>query len=333
MTVDLTTTYMGLHLSSPVVASASPLTGRLDTLRQLESAGAAAVVLPSLFEEQIEHDANQYTRLIESTAGGFAESADGFFPGLDDYNTGPHDYLRLVTEARNALNIPVIGSLNGATLGGWTRYAKRIEDAGAAALELNVYFIANDPNVTATEVEDRYIDLIERVRGAISIPLAVKVGPFFSSFANMAQRISSAGADALVLFNRFYQPDIDPDELVVAPNLTLSRSDDLRLPLRWIAALFGRIEAQLAATSGVHSGIDAVKLVMAGADVTMTTAALLRHGPRFVKEIRDGLATWMVEHEYSSVEQMRGSMSQINAPDPSAFERHNYMKALTTYAS
>ena len=332
MTVDLSTTYLGMHLEHPVVASASPLTGQPDSLRVLEAAGAAAVVLPSLFEEQIEHEAAQYARLLEATSGGFAESAEGYFPSLDDYNTGPDDYLSLVTEARNVLSVPVIGSLNGATPGGWTRYASRIEDAGAHGLELNVYFVAADPSEPAGVVENRYVELVEAVKAAISIPLAVKVGPFFSSFAHMAQRLAAAGADALVLFNRFYQPDIDPDELSVEPNLNLSDSADLRLPLRWIATLFGRIDAQLAATSGVHCGVDAVKLVMAGADVTMTTASLLRHGPNHLTTIVDELGDWMAEHEYESIDQMRGSMSQINAPDPSAFERHNYMKALTTYS-
>ncbi len=331
MTVDLSTTYLGLELAHPIVPSASPITGSLDSLRVLQDAGAPAVVLPSLFEEQIEHESTQLADLFEMTAGGFAESAEGYFPELNDYNTGPGDYVGLISVAKRTLEIPVIASLNGTTLGGWTRYATTIEEAGADALELNIYLVAGNPHVTGEMVEEQYLELVAGVKEAISIPLAVKVGPYFSSFGNMATRLVSAGADALVLFNRFYQPDIDPDELEVEPNLELSTSSDLRLPLRWIAMLYGRVDTQFAATSGVHTARDAVKLLMAGADVTMTTAALLQRGPLYLQGLVSDLTEWLEENEYSSVQQLRGSMSQINAPYPSAFERQNYMKALTTY--
>ena len=331
MTVDLSTSYLGLALAHPIVPSASPITGSIDTLRTLEDAGAPAVVLPSLFEEQIEHESTQLADLFEMTSGGFAESADGYFPELNDYNTGPGEYLGLVSVAKRTLEIPVIASLNGTTLGGWTRYATRIEEAGADALELNIYLIAANPHVSGGAIEEQYLELVGGVKQAISIPLAVKVGPYFSSFANMATKLADAGADALVLFNRFYQPDIDPDDLSVEPNLELSTSSDLRLPLRWIAMLYGRIDTQLAATSGVHTARDALKLLMAGADVTMTTAALLRNGPLYLRDMVAELEAWLEENEYSSVRQLQGSMSQINAPYPAAFERQNYMKALTTY--
>ena len=332
MPVDLTTSYLGLTLAHPIVPSASPLTGDLYTLRSLEEAGAPAVVLPSLFEEQIVYESAQLADLIETTGGGFGEATEGYFPELDDYNTGPESYLQLVERASVSLDIPVIASLNGASTGGWTRYARLIEDAGARALELNVYVIASDPALTTDAIERQYLELVQAVRQAISIPLAVKVGPFFSAFGNMAGRLVEAGADALVLFNRFYQPDLDIEDLTVAPNLVLSSSDDIRLPLRWIAMLYGRIMTQFAGTSGVHSADDVVKLLMVGADVTMTTAALLKKGPGHLAELVSGLRTWMDEHDYASVDQMRGSMSQVAAPDPAAFERANYMKSLVTYA-
>ncbi len=332
MTPDLRTTYLGLELAHPIVPSASPLTGSVESLRRLEAAGAPAVVLPSLFEEQIVHESTQLVDLVEMTQGGFGEATEGYFPELDDYNTGPEAYLRLVEESSRALAIPVIGSLNGVSAGGWVRYARLIEDAGASALELNIYSIAASVTMTAELVEQQYLDLVAAVRDAIDLPLAVKVGPYFSAFGHMAAQLADAGADALVLFNRFYQPDLDPAEPAVVPDLELSTSADLRLPLRWIAMLHRRVDAEFAATSGVHTALDVVKLLMVGADVTMTTASLLRHGPEHLTTLVDGLVAWLAEHEYDSVAQLRGSMSQATAPYPALFERANYMKSLVTYA-
>ncbi len=332
MTVDLRTGYLGMELAHPLVPSASPLTGEVDSLRRLEEAGAAAVVLPSLFEEQIEHEEMQAFQLAEYASEGFAEAPGGFFPALDDYNTGPGAYLRLVEDAKAALSIPVIGSINGTTAGGWVRYARLIQEAGADALELNIYLIAADPAVSGEEVERRYLELVGEVRSAVSVPLAVKVGPFFSSMANMARRLVDAGADGLVLFNRFYQPDVDLEELEVKPNLVLSTSDELRLPLRWMAILHGRVDASLAATTGVHRTVDVVKLLLTGADVTMLASGLLRHGPGLLGRIREELRSWMEEREYESVAQLKGSLSQQASPDPAAFERANYMRTLVTFA-
>lgn len=333
MTADLTTRYLGFELAHPVVPSASPLTGTLDSLRELEAVGAPAVVLPSLFEEQIIHEAAEVSHLVESLAGVFVESQSGYLPDLQTYDTGPGSYLQLIESAKSHLTIPVIASLNGSTRGGWTRYARSIEDAGADALELNIYVVAADPSYDAARIESDYLDLVRSVSEEIDIPLAVKVGPYFSAFANMAGRLVEAGADALVLFNRFYQPDVDLEDMTVTPNLELSTSRDLRLPLRWIAILYGQIDAQLAATSGVHSEIDVAKLLLAGADVTMTTASLLRHGPSHLTEIVANLERWLDDNGYSSLLQLRGSLSQGNAPDPMAFERHNYMKTLQTFGA
>jgi dihydroorotate dehydrogenase (fumarate) len=329
---DLRTTYLGLDLRSPLVASAGPLTGDLDSLRRLQDAGTAAVVLPSLFEEQITHDEFEVERVLSTGTESFAEALD-YFPDLDDYNTGPESYLGLVEEAKRVLEIPVIASLNGVSSGGWTDYARLLQSAGADAIELNVYFVATDPAVTAPEVEERYIDLVASVRKTIRIPLAVKIGPFFSSMANMAVRLVDAGADGLVLFNRFYQPDIDLETMYVAPSLALSSSHELRLPLRWIAILHGVVEASLAATTGVHTSKEVAKVLLAGADVAMMTSALLRAGPEHVADVEAGLVAWMAEKEYESVSQLRGSMSQRSVPDPAAFERANYMKVLTTFTS
>ncbi len=331
MSADLTTRYLGFELAHPIIPSASPLTGSLGTLHKLEEAGAPAVVLPSLFEEQIVHEAAELAHLVESLAGSFVESPAGYFPELDTYNTGPDAYLRLVEDAKRELRIPIIGSLNGSTRGGWVHYARLIEDAGADALELNIYVVAANPMFSASDMETQYLELIEAVKEKIKIPLAVKVSPYFSAFANMAKQMVDAGADSLVMFNRFYQPDFDIEEMGVTPNLELSTPHDLRLPLRWIAILFGRIKTQFAATSGVHSAEDVVKLLLAGADVTMTTASLLKYGPGHMTDLVCDLERWLDENEYSSVSQLRGSLSQVNAPDPTAFERHNYMKALTTF--
>jgi len=330
MTPRLETTYLGLPLRSPLVVSASPLGRDVERLIRLEEAGAAACVLPSLFEEQIEHDSFQLHSALEQGTESYPEALT-YLPEMLAYNTGPERYLDLIGRARTALSIPVIASLNGSSPGGWTRYASQLQEAGASAIELNVYFLATDPDETAETVERRYLDIVAAVRAAVTIPLAVKVAPFFSAMANMARRLVDAGADGLVLFNRFYQPDIDLERLEVVPNVVLSSSADLRLPLRWIAILKGRVEASLAATTGVHDQFDVVKLLLAGADVTMMASALLRHGSGRMREIHDGLVEWLDVHEYESVEQMKGSMSQLGVPDPESFERANYMETLASY--
>jgi dihydroorotate dehydrogenase (fumarate) len=332
MSVSLRTKYLGLDLKNPLVPSSGPVTGRIETLIKLEEAGAAAVVLPSLFEEQITREEVEIALLYDFQNEGFAE-AQTYLPEMDNYHTGPESYLRLVRQAKQSLTIPIIGSLNGTSNGGWVHYGKMIEDAGADALELNIYYLATDPDMTALQVENQYLELVSGVRGAVSIPLAVKIGPFFSSMANMARRLFSAGADGLVLFNRFLQPDIDLESLSVEPRLVLSSSDELRLPLRWIAILRSYFDQSLAATSGVHSSEDVIKLLLAGADVAMATSALLKNGPGLVSEILVGLRTWMEDKEYVSVAQMKGSMSQRNSPDPAAFERANYVKTIQSYTS
>jgi len=329
---DLRTRYLGLELANPVVPSASTLSSRIDTLKRLQDAGAAAVVMQSLFEEQIEHEEIEIDRMLEAGAHSFPEAIT-YVPELEDYNIGPDAYLRHLEQTKEELEIPVIGSLNGASKGGWVRHAKLIRDAGADALELNIYYVAADPNLTSAEVEQRYIDLVAAVRSSVEIPLAVKVGPFFSSMANMARRLVEAGADGLVLFNRFLQPDIDLETLGVDPTLHLSTSEELRLPLRWIAILRGRVDASLAATTGVHTWEDAMKLILAGADVTMMASALFKHGPEHVGTVVDGIRTWLDEHECASVEQAKGSVSQAACPDPVAFERSNYMRALVNFTS
>lgn len=331
MTADLSTRYMGLDLAHPVLPSASPLTGDIDHIHALVEAGASALVLPSLFEEQIEHDEMALNSVIERGAEGFAEIPEGFFPDLDDYNTGPEEYLELITRAKEETSVPVIASLNGMSLSGWTRYAEVIEDRGADALELNIYRIASDMGRSSAEVEQEYLDLVETVKKSIEIPLAIKVGPYFSSMADMARRFDDAGVDALVIFNRFYQPDIDLQTLGVKPNLILSDPAELRLVLRWLAILHGRVDCDLAATSGIHEAEEAVKAILAGASVTMMASALLRHGAARLGEVRDGLAAWLTENEYESVSQARGSLSYQSVPDPEVFERTGYMKTLTSY--
>jgi len=332
MSADLRTRYLGLELANPVVSSASTLSSRIDNLVRLQDAGASAVVFQSLFEEQIEHEEMALHRVLEYGTESFAE-ATTYLPEMEEYNTGPDEYLRHLEASKRELAIPVIGSLNGASEGGWVRYAKLIEDAGADALELNVYYIAADPDETGEQVEQRYLDLVAEVRSSVKIPLAVKIGPFFSSVANMARRLVEAGADGLVLFNRFLQPDIDLETLAVDPTLHLSTSEELRLPLRWIGILRGRVDASLAATSGVHTAEDAVKLILAGADVTMMASALFIHGPEHVSTIVRGIATWLDEHEYESLEQAKGSVAQVNVADPAAFARSNYMQMLVNFTS
>ena len=330
MTLDLTTTYLGLHLKNPLMASASPLSKKVDTLRRLEDAGAAAVVMYSLFEEQLTHESQELHHYLERGTNSFAESLD-YFPELDTYNMGPELYLEHLHNVKRALDIPVIGSLNGISPGGWIDYAQRMEQAGADALELNIYSLPTDPDVSSTALEDIYVQLVRDVRATIKLPIALKLSPFFTSLPHVAKRFVEAGANGLVLFNRFYQPDFDLEELEVIPNLELSTSHELRLPLRWIAILYGRIAADFALTSGVHTAQDVLKAMMAGANVAMMTSTLLTNGIGRLMHILNDLQEWMEEHEYASIRQMRGSMSQQAVADPGAFERANYMKALSSF--
>ena len=331
MSVDLRTSFLGLELAHPIVPSASPTTGKLDNLKRLETAGASSVVLPSLFEEQIVHEESEIQRLAEFAAESFAEATFGYFPEMTDYNTGPGPYLKLVQDAKATLEIPVIASLNGSSAGGWIAYARKIQDAGADALELNIYFVPGDPTEPGTAVEQRYLDLVQQCRESVTIPIAVKMGPYFSSVANMVSRIVDAGANGLVLFNRYMMPDVDLEALTVTPALKLSDPSELRLPLRWIALLRGKVDASLALSSGVHSAQDALKALLAGADVIMMTSALLHHGPEYLTTVLDGLRSWLDEHEYASVEQAKGSLSEETAPNPEAFSRSNYMETLISY--
>ncbi|MCS7303508.1 MAG: dihydroorotate dehydrogenase-like protein [Thermoguttaceae bacterium] len=330
MNIDLATTYLGLELKNPLLVSACPLSERLETLQQLEQTGAAAIVMYSLFEEQIEHETAEFHRVYERGADSFAEALT-YFPDLEDYRLGPEDYVQHVAKAKRALSIPLIASLNGVSPGGWIRYAKMLQDAGADALELNVYYIAADMNLSGPEVEQKYIDLVHAVKQAVSIPLAVKIGPFFSSPAHMARRLVEAGADGLVLFNRFLQPDFDLEELQVKPHLELSTSAELLLPLRWIAILYGRLSVSLALTGGIHRPADLVKAILAGANVGMVASVLYRQGIAAIGMLLDGLQNWLAEHGYASVQEARGVLSQANCPDPAAFERGNYMRALTSF--
>jgi dihydroorotate dehydrogenase (fumarate) len=332
MSADLRSKYLGMELRNPIVAAASPMTSSIDSLKRLEDAGIAAVVLPSLFEEQIEHE-EMATHNLMLAGTEMSPEAHGFFPEMQNYNTGPGNYLKMISEAKLALSVPVIASLNGYTTGGWTQIARQLDQAGADAIELNIYFLATDPANTSAEIEQRYTDLVASVSSIVKIPVAVKVSPYFSAMANMATRLTLAGASGLVLFNRFVQPDILLDELEVAPHLVLSTSDELRLALRWIAILRGRVCASLAATGGAHTADDVLKLLLAGADCVMLASSLLRKGPGHVAALVSSLEKWMSEREYVSVEQMKGSLSQQACPDPAAFERTNYMKALTSFTS
>ncbi len=328
--MDLRTTYMGMELQHPIVASASPLSGSVSSIRRLEDAGAAAVVLFSLFEEQLKHESAALEYLMTAGTESFAESLS-YFPEVDDYTVGPDRYLELVRQASEAVDIPIIASLNGITNTGWIEYARLMQEAGARGIELNIYYIPADLTTSGREVEQRYIEIVKAVKAAVSIPVAVKLSPFFSAIGSMAKALDDAGADALVLFNRFYQPDFDLDKLEVAPNLQLSTPDEIRLPLLWIAVLHGRLRASLGATRGVHSPVEVVKYLMAGADAVMTTSALLKHGVDYLGTLREGLRTWMEMRRYESVAQMKGSMSQRNVSDPTAFERANYIKTLESY--
>ena len=330
--IDLSTTWLGLPLAHPVMASANPLTGTVESLKRLQDAGVSAATLPSLFEEQVEHEAEQLVALVDYGAESFGEAPSGYLPPLPEADTGGR-YLRLVEEAKQGVDIPIVASLNGVSEGGWTRYAKRIEEAGADGLELNVYFIATNPHETSAQVEERYLALVHEVRAAIEIPLAVKIGPFFSSIPNMVKKLAEAGANGVAIFNRFYQPDIDLEELDVVPDIQLSTSAAVRLPLRWTAILRGRVDIEIGVTSGVHTWQDVAKCLLAGADTTMMAAALLKTGGDVVEDVLSGLRAWMGEQGYSSVRQLKGSMSQENVARPAAFERANYMQALQTFAA
>jgi dihydroorotate dehydrogenase (fumarate) len=328
--IDLSTNYLGLHLKNPLVASASPLSKSVDLVRRLEDAGASALVMYSLFEEQITHESLELDYFLNRGTEVFSEALS-YFPDLDHYNMGTEPYIDHVHAVKQAVNIPVIGSLNGISTGGWIEYAHRIEQAGADALELNIYALPTHPNVTGTELEEVYMQLVRDVRDTVKIPIALKLSPFFTSIPNMARRFVEAGANGLVLFNRFYQPDFDLDSLEVVPNLELSTSSELRLPLRWIAILYGQIATDFALTSGVHSALDVLKAMMAGASVAMMTSELLEHGIGQLTTILANLQAWMVEHEYDSIATMKGSMSQRAVAEPAAFERANYMKALNAF--
>ncbi|MDJ0704425.1 MAG: dihydroorotate dehydrogenase-like protein [Leptolyngbyaceae cyanobacterium MO_188.B28] len=328
--MDLTTTYLGLNLRTPlVVGAAAPLSEDLDTLKHLEKAGAAAIILYSVFEEQMRQDALERRRHLEQGAHGFAETLT--FPEPELFPAGAEQYLEHIHQAKNNLAIPIIASLNGSSTGGWVDYAKSIEQAGADALELNLYSIPTDLDCTGAQVEEQYLEVVRRINAQVNLPIAVKLSPFFSSPANMAKRLTEAGADALVLFNRFYQPDINIEALEVSPHLLLSSPQDMRLPMHWIALLYGRIAADLAATSGIHKAQDVVRMLMAGATVTLIVSALLRHGIPHLRVLEQGLKDWLIKHEYTSISQLRGVMSQLHCPDPTAFERVQYMKTLHTY--
>ena len=325
--MDLSTNYLGLKLRTPLVVSASPLSEEVDNIKRLSDAGAAAIVLYSLFEEQLRQDRLELNEHLQNGTDSFAEALS-YFPEPDEYRLGPEEYLKHIAAAKKAVNIPIIASLNASSNGGWTSYAKQIQQAGADALELNIYYIPTSLELTGTEVELTYLDILKAVKAEVTIPVAVKLSPFFSSFANMAKRLDQAGANGLVLFNRFYQPDIDLETLEVKPDILLSTPMAMRLPLRWIALLHGRINASLAATSGIHRASDVLKMLMAGADVTMLCSTLLRHGIPKITAIERDLIIWMKEHDYKSVRQLKGSISQENCAEPAAFERAQYMKAI-----
>ena len=330
--MNLTTNYMGLKLKNPLVPSASPLTYNLDNVKSLEDAGAAAIICHSLFEEQITHESGELDHYLSHGSESYAEAVS-YFPDTKGFRLGPVEYLDLIADIKKSVGIPVIGSLNGVSTGGWVKYARNIQEAGADALELNIYHIPTDINVTAEQVENMYIETLQAVKSNVTIPVAVKISPFFSSMANMAKKLDDAGADALVMFNRFYQPDFNLENLEVVPNLVLSTNFEMRLPLRWIAILFGQIKASMALTSGVHNSEDIIKVMMAGGDVAMTCSELLMNGTKRVKELLDGVKSWMEENEYESIEMMKGSMSQKSVAEPAAFERANYMKTLQSYKS
>ncbi len=325
--LDLTTRYLGLQLRTPLVASASPLSQEISSIRQLEDAGASAVVLYSLFEEQLRQEGLELDHYLSEGTESYAESLS-YFPAQKEFHLGPDDYLEHIRKAKAAVQIPIIASLNGTSVGGWIQYATQLEAAGADAIECNIYWIVTDPNMTSVEVEQHYVDIVQAVKTAVHIPVAIKLSPFFTNFVNMAKRIDEAGADALVLFNRFYQPDVDLETLELVPRVLLSTPQAMRLPLTWIGILRGRVKAALAATSGIHGAEDVVKLLLVGADVTMLCSSLMRNGINHLRSVEQGVRRWMEAHEYESVTQMRGGMSQLHCADPSAFERAQYMRAV-----
>jgi dihydroorotate dehydrogenase (fumarate) len=328
--MDLSTNYLGLKLRHPIVPSAGPLSRSLDSMKQLEDAGAAAIVMYSLFEEQFSHEAAELDHYLNSGTESFAESLS-YFPGSQEFNLEPDDYVELLRSAKKSLGIPVIASLNGVTPGGWVSYGARLQDAGADAIELNAYYIPSDPLVSGPDIENRYVEILQTLRSHLKIPLAIKLGPFFSSLPHFARRLRAEGADGLVLFNRFYQPDIDIEERDVVPGVTLSTSSSNRLPMRWIAILRPVFDGSIAATTGIHTAEDVIKMIMAGADVTMMCSALLKNGPSHIASVLHDLEKWLTDHEYESIAQMKGSMSHRNVANPSAFERANYMKALNSF--
>ncbi len=328
--MNLTTRYLGFKLRTPLVPSASPLSEKIDNIKRMEDAGAPAVVFHSLFEEQVRSDHHELQYYLDQGTESYAESLS-YFPDQTEFKVGPEAYLEHIAQAKAAVDVPIIGSLNGTTFGGWMTYAQQIEQAGADALELNIYSIPSDPEVSGEDIETSYLTILASIKAQLKIPVAVKLSPFFTNFAQFARRADRNGANALVLFNRFYQPDIELETLEISPNVLLSTPMAMRLPMRWIAMLYGRIGANLAATSGIHRATDALKMLMAGADVTMLCSVLLRRGIEHIRVIEREMREWMEEHEYESVEQLKGSMSQKNCPDPSAFERAQYMRALATY--
>ena len=315
--MDLSTTYLGLPLRTPLLPAASPMSEEIDTIKEMEDAGAPAVVLYSLFEEQLRQDSKELDQNMEQGTNSFAEALS-YFPDASDFRLGPEEYLAHIAKAKAATRIPIIASLNGSSAGGWTQYAKAIQQAGADALELNIYYIPTDMSLTSAQIEQTYLDILTSVKSSVTIPVAVKLSPFFTNFANMASRLDKAGANGLVLFNRFYQPDIDLESLEVKPNILLSTPMAMRVPLRWIALLHGKLQASLAATSGIHRASDVLKMLMAGADATMLCSTLIRHGARQISVIERDLIAWMEEHEYSSVSQLKGSLSQRKCAEPSA---------------
>ena len=328
--MDLSTTYLGKKLKNPLVPSASPLSRDESAIKLMEDAGAGAVVLESLFEEQILHEKNEMDHYLSQGTESFAESLS-YFPDGDMYNFGPDEYLDHIRKSKEAVDIPIIASLNGVSTGGWIEYARKMQQAGADAIELNSYYLATDPEKESRVIEDNYVEILTEIKKVVTIPVALKLSPYFTSLSAMAKRFDEAGADALVLFNRFYQPDIDLESLEVVPNLVLSSSESMRLPLRWVAILYGKIKANMAATSGVHTSDDVLKMIMAGADVTMLCAVLFQHGIGKITGILEGVERWMEDHEYESIEQMKGSMSHKSVPEPAAFERANYMRVLKSY--
>ncbi|MBK9374781.1 MAG: dihydroorotate dehydrogenase-like protein [Holophagales bacterium] len=328
--MDLSTTYLGLKLPHPIMPGASPMVDKIDLVKRMEDAGAAAIVMHSLFEEQLMREELATYHHIDVHADSFAEAMT-YLPRPDEFNLGPDQYLEQLVRIKQSVELPVIASLNGFTSGGWIRYAKLMQDAGANALELNVYYLATKADETGDEVEQRTIDILKAVKQAVSIPVAIKISPFFSSMANMARRLDDAGADGMVLFNRFYQPDIDVESLEVEPTLRLSDSSELNLRLRWLAVVSGHVRASLAVSGGVHTHIDAVKAVMTGAHAVQVVSGILQQGPDVIRRIREGLTQWLEEHEYDSLEQMRGSMNLLRCPDASMFERANYIRILQGY--